>query len=269
MSKYPEYISKNISTDKYFYSLEIMDNIERAKLDAEYLGDLIIVNENLIWHSVHKYIGKPDYLAKKYQLEVHDILQLGRIGFIKSIKKFDTTRGIKFSSFSVTAITREIKCFLRDNANIVRPSRTASTLINRINIIEYQLGYSPDVEALSQMLEEPVDKIKKAKTFGQPIKYLDEPNFQTSNGVQKNTYMDLIEDSFLIDEYVSSKLDTELLIEYLKTKVNSTDLRILELRIQGLTQTQVAQAEKISQMRVSRSIKKLLLIIEDYYKMYS
>lgn len=246
-----------------------MDNIEKAKLDSEYLGDLMIVNENLIWHSVHKYIGKPDYLAKKYQLEVSDILQLGRIGFIKSINKFDTTRGIKFSSFSVTAITREIKCFLRDNANIVRPSRTASALINRINIIEYQLGYSPDVESLSVMLGEPVEKVKKAKTFGQPIKYLDEPNFNSSVNVHKNTYMDLIDTDFLIDDYVASKLDTELLINYLKGRVNSTDLRILELRVQGLTQTQVAQAENISQMRVSRSIKKLLILIEDYYKNYS
>lgn len=115
----PSHIEKNIELDKEYYSLYKMSNIERCKVDQQYLGDVMLVNENLIWHSIIKYIGYPDRVAEFNQLEKEDLFQLGSIGFIKAIRSFDTERGVKFSSFAVTAILREIKCYLRDNTGLI------------------------------------------------------------------------------------------------------------------------------------------------------
>ena len=128
-----------------------MENIERCKVDESYLGDVLLVNEDLIWHSVHKYIGKPEVIIANNCIDKDDILQLGRLGFIKSIYAFETSRGIKFSSFSVTAIVREIRCFLRDSGSIIRPTRTANELIHKINRIDKELGYTPPIEELAEM----------------------------------------------------------------------------------------------------------------------
>jgi RNA polymerase sporulation-specific sigma factor len=130
VSRIPDFIKKNTDVDKDYYSLYKMSNIDKCKTDSDYLGEAVVANENLIWHSIHKYVGKPEALARNNGIEKDDIFQLGRMGFIKAMKAFDTTRGIKFSSFAVTAIVREVRCFIRDSASIIRLSRTAHSLLN-------------------------------------------------------------------------------------------------------------------------------------------
>ena len=134
-----KHIQENLKKDSNYYSLYDMKNIERCKVDPDYLGEVMIANENMIWYAIHKYIGKPEVIASNYGIEKDDISQLGRMGFIKSIKAFDTNRGIKFSSFAVTAIVREIRCYLRDSANIIRLTRTAHALLNDIKKVEKDL----------------------------------------------------------------------------------------------------------------------------------
>ena len=107
MGKYSEHIHSRLKENKKYYSMDDNHNIERCQMDEHFLGDCILVNENLIWHAVHKYIGKPELLTRNHCVEKDDILQLGRLGFLKAVKAFDTSRGVKFSSFAVTAIVRD------------------------------------------------------------------------------------------------------------------------------------------------------------------
>lgn len=262
-NKYPEHIQRNLSKNKDYYSLDIMSNILRCKEDEDYLGEVLIVNENLIWHSVHKYIGKPEVIAKNNCVDKDDILQLGRVGFIKSIKAFDVTRGVKFSSFAVTAIVREIRCFLRDSANIIRPTRTANELINKINRIEQELGYLPPVNDLSVLLNEDEEKITRAIQIGQNVKYLDEPIKSKDPHSSQTTLLDLIDDGEGVETEVIDKVYVESLLAKVRHALTEKELRVLRHRIDGLNQSQTAVKENISQMRVSRIMKKVAKLLDE------
>jgi RNA polymerase sporulation-specific sigma factor len=258
--QFPEHIQRNLEKDENYYSMDIPENIERAKVDEDYLGDVLIVNENLIWHSIHKYVSNPDLIVKNNCLEKDDILQLGRLGFIKSVKAFDTSRGIKFSSFAVTAIVREVRCFLRDSASIIRPTRTAFGLINRIKRIEQEFGYTPSVEELSVLLEEDEEKIKKAIQVGCSVKYLDEP---VSIQSQDITLLDTVDSGVGIEDDIIDKVYVDSLLQAVKDKLSEKEIHVLKHRIGGYNQTQTAKKENISQMRVSRIMKKIAKLLEE------
>lgn len=262
MDKLPSHIKANMAVDKKFYSLYNMDNIERCKVDDKYLGDVLLVNEDLIWHSIHKYIGKPEMIVKNNCIEKDDILQLGRLGFIKAMYAFDTTRGIKFSSFSVTAIVREIRCFLRDSGSIIRPTRTANELIYKIYKTEQELGYSPSLEDLAELLDEPIEKIVKAKKIGRSVKYLDEP--VSSHGDEGNCSMlDFIQDEIAVEDEVLDKVYVDSILDAVRDVLTEKEISILEHRISGLNQTQTAEKEDVSQMRVSRIMKKVAKLLRE------
>jgi RNA polymerase sigma factor (sigma-70 family) len=261
MAQFPEYIQNHLNIDRKYYSLDSMENIEKAKQDSVYLGDVMLVNEKLIWHSVHRYVGKPSQIVQSYSIDKHDIIQLGRIGFIKAIKAFDTTRGIRFSSFAVTAIVREVRCFLRDSARMIRPTRAAHDLMNKIRMIENELDYLPSAAELSDLLDTSSENVTKALTIGKQITYLDEPcrNNKQSKGTESDAAMiDLIEDSSLnVEQEVVDRVFIESMIESLKDLLNDLEREVFRLRVSGLNQTQIAEQKGISQMKVSRVMKKV------------
>lgn len=254
-----------MATRKEQYSLYNMDNIIRCKEDSDFMGEVILANEDLIWHSVHKYIGKPEALVKQYCLEKGDILQLGRLGIIKAMKAFDVSRGVKFSSFAVITIVREINCFLRDTGHIVRPTRTATNILQNISKIEADLGYIPAVEELSLLLGEDPQQIIKALDVGRPVKYLQEPLLTYSPSEQDSTIMDVLKDEANdVEAYVLDKLYVDSLLGELKSQLTAKEWQVVQLRMSGLNQTQAADFLKVSQMSVSRTMKKIRNILTKY-----
>lgn len=254
----------NIKDSKY-YSLDIKENVERCKTDEEYLGEVILANENLIWHSVHKYIGKPEMICRQYGIEKDDILQLGRVGFLKAVKAFDPDRGVKFSSFAVTAIVREIRCFLRDSAKIIRPTRSANNLINRINKIEHELGYLPSIKDLAAILGEDEEKIEKAIRIGRSVRYLDEP-ISKKNDTNTITLLDTLNSGIEIEDDVLDRIYIDSILEKVKDRLSEKELRILQHRINGLTNLEVAEQENLSKMIVNQIMKKVARLIEEQSK---
>ena len=238
-------------------SLDLRENIIRCRVDEEYMGQVLLSTENLIWHWVHKYIGNPDFLTKNTCMDKDDLLQVGRMGFIKAIKAFDIDRGVKFSSFAVVAIVREIRCYIRDNHNVIRPTRTANDLIIKMRKIEAKLDYLPSPEFMAQILGEPLEKVIKATQVGQQVKYLDEP----IKSHTQHTLMDLIEDSKNLEYEIVSQVYLESLIKSVKKVLNDKEKRIFAYRLSGMNQTQVARQENVSQMKVSRVMKKVANII--------
>lgn len=251
-----------------YYSLDVKQNVLRCRTDKHFLGEVLIANENLIWHSIHKYIGNPDYLVRNTCIDKDDLLQVGRIGYIKAVHAFDTDRGVKFSSFAVVAIVREVRCFIRDHVNAIRPTRTANDLINRIKRLESDLGYLPNPTTISEMLDVDVDKIIKALQVGQTVKYLEEPvtNPQKVSGFQSTTLLDLIKDSNDVEGEVVTKVYAEGLIEWVQAALTEKERRIFQHRLNGLNQTQVAKLEDVSQMKVSRVMKKIAELIKTRQK---
>lgn len=267
-SKLPPYITQKVKVDKHYYDLN-NENILRCKEDSEYLGDVMLVNENLIWHSVHKYIGKPENLTKYNCVEKDDILQLGRIGFIKAINAFDISRGFKFSSFAVITIVREVRCFLRDTGGIIRPTRTAKDLLNKIYRVENELGYLPTTEELSYLLDENENKIIKVLQVGRPVKYLDDFISLPSSGSATQdsiTLKDTLNDSIEVENTLVETMYIESILNYLKHKLTDREYDVLNMRLLGYSQTETANVLNISPMKVSRALKKTANILSDDVK---
>lgn len=236
-----------------------MQNILRCKSDSDYLGEVMIVNEYLIWHSIHKYIGKPEMIEKNFKVDKDDILQLGRLGFFKSIMAFDIYRGVKFSSFAVTAIVREIKSYLRDSSYTIRPTRTANDLMNRISRLEIDLGYLPSIEDIALLLSADEEKVKKAVMIGKTVKYLDEPALQNNGGGANEvvTHLELVKDSFDIESYVTEKILVDNLIDSLKEDLTDLEVGVLKARVFGYSQTETAELFNLSPIKVSRIMRKI------------
>ena len=265
-SELPKYIREMLEKDKDYYSLHNMDNILRAKEDSGYLGDVILANENLIWYSIHKYVGKPEVIARNNGIDKDDIFQLGRLGFIKAINAFDVNRKVKFSSFAAPAIMREVRCFIRDSGNIIKLSRKATSVLRGISKLKNDLGYSPSIEEASELLDVDSNKIIKALCIGQSVKYLDEPvtssHFSINNSPE---YSFEIEDTSCIPEdIVVEGMFIKDLMGFLRRNLNTLEKTILARQLQGATQAQTAHENGISIMKVGRTLRKIVDLIKLY-----
>jgi RNA polymerase sigma factor (sigma-70 family) len=220
----------------------------------------------LIWHSIHKYVGKPEVVAKNNGMEKDDIFQLGVMGLLKAVRDFDVNRGIKFSSYAVTAIYREVRCYIRDSSNIIRLSRTAYSLLNEIRKLEGELGYIPQTRELALYFNESEDKIVKALQIGKSVKYLDEAVTKSECRVSdtlKITDM-LIDDDVNVEDCVLDRLYLENMLQTLNPYLTEVECKVLKGQLDGLTQAQISKNYRISTMKVSRSMKKIMALVQNY-----
>ena len=133
--------------------------------NSKALEKMIELNNGLIWSIAKRFTGRG------YELE--DLYQIGCIGMIKSIKKFDFKFGVKFSTYAVPYILGEIKKFLRDDG-IIKVSRSIKELGIKIKEIEKEYvlkkGESISVKKLSDLLKVPevdiVSAIEASKQVG-------------------------------------------------------------------------------------------------------
>lgn len=258
----PEHVIDNIKIDPQYYSLYSLSNISRAKQDSVYLGEVLLVNEDLIWFSIHKYLGNPDNLLKNNCADKGDILQVGRLGFIKALNAFDVTRGVKFSSYAVTTIVREVRDFIRDKSGMIRPTRSASTLMSQIEGLYEEFGYFPSEKEIAEILGVSQEKVCKALMIGRFVKSLDEPIINDNTAMEQRTMVDLLEgdtdECAIVDEaYINSILDA------LRGHLDDKEVNILKHRIDGFNQTQAAKKEGVSQIKVNRVLKKITRIMYD------
>ncbi len=108
---------------------------------------LVMDNVGLIWSIVRRFSGRG------YEME--DLFQIGSIGLIKAIDKFDTGFDVKFSTYAVPMITGEIKRFLRDDG-MIKVSRSIKELGVKVRAareeMTYALGREPTIEEIAGRL---------------------------------------------------------------------------------------------------------------------
>ena len=109
------------------YENTIQDIIDAQNGNQETMSKLVEENNGLIWSIVKRFQGRG------YELE--DLYQIGSIGFIKSIKRFDVSFDVKLSTYAVPYILGEIKRFIRDDGSI-KVSRSIKELSMKIKDVE-------------------------------------------------------------------------------------------------------------------------------------
>ena len=147
------------------YENKVEDILRAQSGDKEIMSKLITENSNLIWSIVTRF--------KDRGYESQDLYQIGCIGFIKSIKRFDSNFDVKLSTYAVPYILGEIKRFIRDDGP-VKVSRSIKELSYRIKIVEREFlskkGREVKVEELSKILK--VDKEEVLITILEQVKLI-------------------------------------------------------------------------------------------------
>lgn len=227
-----------------------MECIKKAqKGDKDEMAKLVENNQGLIWNIVKRFLGRG------YDKE--DIYQVGCMGFIKAIRRFDFNFDVKLSTYAVPYILGEIKKFLRDDTPI-KVSRSLKEL--NIKIIELRKEYAKDGKELSILDISKILKIPKEEVI------MAIESAKGIDSIENNIYEDNKTSKTLsIAETLSTNQDEETLITNkiaIQKMINELDDRekeIILLRFyKDKTQSEVAKIIGISQVQVSRIEKRIL-----------
>ena len=216
------------------------------KGDKEALETLINSNNGLIWSIVKRFLGRG--------YESEDLYQIGCMGFIKSVQRFNLDLEFKLSTFAVPYILGEIKKFLRDDG-IIKVSRSIKELAIKIRNIENEYllknGESISIKKLSEILKVSEEEIYLAMDSMQQVESINEEIFE-DGGKEKI-------EKIIVKEDIGEKIINKLTLKQVIEKLNIREQEIINLRyFKDKTQVQVAKILGISQVQVSRIEKKIL-----------
>ncbi|MEI3434656.1 MAG: sigma-70 family RNA polymerase sigma factor [Clostridia bacterium] len=229
------------------YEIDSEEIIKAQNNDEEAMTKIIKTNSGLIWSIVKRFLGRG---YDKEELE-----QIAYIGFIKAIKRFDTTLEFKLSTYAVPYIIGEIKRFIRDDGAI-KVSRSIKELSAKIGQIQKEYitkkGEEITVEELARELKVEKEEIVVALESQRTVESIDKNVYDDENGESKISKISNQEDETTI---LLNKLCVEELINNLETR----DKKIILLRYyKRKTQTEVAKMLGITQVQVSRLEKRIL-----------
>lgn len=219
--------------------------------DEEAMASLVKNNLGLVYNIAKRFSGRG------YELE--DLNQIGALGLIKSIKKFDTSFDVQLSTYSVPFIMGEIKRYIRDDGKI-KVSRSIKELGVKINQIqkEYYLKNGQDIkiEQIAEILKVTKEDIALAIDANSSaiVTSINEPVYSKESSKTLNVE-DIIPDTKNQEAMINDKLTVNKLIEELQPQ----EKQIVMMRYyKGSTQTEVAKILGISQVQVSRIEKRIL-----------
>lgn len=219
--------------------------------DAVARDTLVNCNIRLVWSVVQR------FLNRGYDPE--DLFQIGCIGLLKAVDKFDLQYDVKFSTYAVPMIIGEIQRFLRDDGS-VKVSRSVKELANKVRKVSDEmsktLGRLPTVNEVAEALGVSPEDIIAAQEAGKPPSSIHETVYE--NEGDPITLMDQIADEsgeewfdrLALSEAIESLGERERLIVYLRY-------------YRDQTQSEVASRLGISQVQVSRLEKKILQTIKN------
>jgi len=226
---------------------KLLEYLRKAKEGDENAKEIIFINNTpLIKSIIKRFKGKG--------VEYDDLYQIASIGFLKAIKNFDISFGVKFSTYSVPMIIGEIKRFMRDDGAI-KVSRTIKILANKLNrfIDEYQTNNtdSPSIELLAK---------KFGVTTEEVIFSIDSSKMPLSI---YNKFDDEEDGQELIDKIPSNDNEESLISKIHLSNIidglTERERKIIILRFyRDRTQSEIAKSLGVSQVQVSRLENKII-----------
>lgn len=228
---------------------ETMRLIQEAHAgDKEARDRLVMENVGLIWSIVRRFSGRGH--------EMEDLFQIGSIGLMKAIDKFDPAFEVRFSTYAVPMITGEIKRFLRDDG-MIKVSRSLKEMSARIQAaredMAYSLGREPTLDEIAQKLQVSREEVAASLEAGAEIESLYRPVGDL--GESSACLLDKLEEENDAQEKLLDRMILEKLLEGLNGQEKDI---ILRRYYYSQTQTEIAKVLNISQVQVSRLEKRIL-----------
>lgn len=208
---------------------------------------------------VEENLGLVFTVARRFRgrgCEAEDLIQIGSIGLLKAIDKFDVRYDVKFSTYAVPLITGEIRRFLRDDG-MIKVSRSLKETACRIYAareeLEGKLGREPALEELEEVLDFSREEMMLALESSAQVDSLYRPVSREEGG--SAMLMDRIEER----ENANERVLNHMLLEQLLKILEEEERQLIDLRyFHEKTQMETAKELGISQVQVSRMEKKIL-----------
>lgn len=216
--------------------------------DKEARDTLFEENIGLVYSVARRFAGRGT--------EMEDLFQIGSIGLLKAVDKFDVSFQVKFSTYAVPMIAGEIKRFLRDDG-ILKVSRSVKE--NQYKIfrmreqLERTLGREPTLQELSEGLDMSVEEVILTMESQTEVESLHKTIYQG-----EGTEISLM-DKLPEKENQQEKLLNRIFLEEVLGALEPKERQLIYMRyFQDMTQTEIADKLGVSQVQVSRMEKRVL-----------
>lgn len=208
-------------------------------------NELVVAHLNLVRFLALKFANRGE--------PIDDLVQVGTVGLLKAIDRFELERGVEFTTYATPTIVGEIKRYFRDKGWAVKVPRRLQELnlaVNRASEkLAVELGRSPTVAELSKHLDATDEEILEAQELGQAYNLLSLDSEISGDDRRSQTLADTVgtTDSGL------ELLEDRANLERAFTVLSGRERVIIYLRFfESVSQTEIAQRLNVSQMHVSR-----------------
>ncbi len=224
--------------------------------DKEERDRLITENVGLIYMVLKRFQNRGP--------EQEDLFQIGVIGLMKAIDKFDLSRELSFSTYAVPMIIGEIRRFLRDDG-MIHVSRQIKDNARKIAMVKEELkknnNHDPTIEELVEVTGLRAEEVLAAMEASSEIGSIYQPIGTQSDGSQL-MIADQLEDTKRSELELINRITVVQMLESLEER----ERRLIELRyMEGKTQSESAKVLGMNQVAVSRLEKKILLCLRQQF----
>jgi len=208
--------------------------------------ELVVAHLNLVRFLAMKFANRGE--------PIDDLVQVGTVGLLKAIDRFDIERGVEFTTYATPTIVGEIKRYFRDKGWAVRVPRRLQELnlaVNRaVDRLAIELGRSPTVAELAEAVNASEDDILEAQELGGAYSLLSLDSEVGGDGDRKTQ---TLADTVGTEDAGLELLEDRANIERAFTALTRRERVIVYLRFyESISQSEIAQRLHVSQMHVSR-----------------
>lgn len=222
--------------------------------DKEARDTVFKENVGLIYSVVKRFTGRG--------VEMEDLVQIGSIGLLKAIDRFDISYEVKFSTYAVPMIVGEIRRYLRDDG-ILKVSRSLKENCARIYFVreklEKELGREPVLEEIAKAAELSTEEVLMSLESGAEVESLHKIIYQgEGNDI---SLMDRIQEK----ENGQDAALNRIFLDEILNRLDTRERQLIGMRYFGdMTQTEIAKEMGISQVQVSRMEKRILKELKEF-----
>lgn len=224
--------------------------------DEEAREQLIVSHVNLVRYIAAKFKNRGEPLD--------DLIQVGTIGLIKAIDRFDPSRGLEFTTYATPTIMGEIKRHFRDKGWTIRVPRRLQELSAKVNTVTdeltVELQRSPSIDEIAARLGTTPDEVLEAMESSSA--YSSVP-LEGQGGTEEDDAPAVIDRYASVDNDLEAS-DDRMILEDVISEFPEADQQAIRMRyLDGMTQVEIAKKLGISQVQVSRMLRRALRRIQE------
>jgi RNA polymerase sigma-B factor len=245
------FAERDVETSELFRRLAATDTPEES--------------EQVVEQIVHLYLDLCSSMAGRYDgrgVEHEDLVQVARLALVKAVRRYEPGHAPSFAAYAVPTISGELKRWFRDRGWVVRPPRRLQEL--RANLqsvrarLEQELGATPTDAELAEAVGATVEEVREvaaAATGFRPLSLDCTPSDEERPGLAAFLATD--------DDGLAGADDRVCLAEAL-TELDDDERELLLMRyVEGMTQREIGEARGVSQMQVSRTLRRITVRLHD------